>query len=228
MSSETQTSERRESVRKAGRPRLLTLEMVLDAANEMGIENVSMKKLASDLGVGIATIYRYVTDRDELVRLALARRSSHPFIVTPKMDWRDVIKGYAQSLFSVISQDSFALNTYMRGGYGVTAELEFIDSFIEAMVERGFDAAQAGRICRSVGHQVGGAAMGHIHHVALIESGTNRQKLFGETIASYDADDLTHVKAAADGLFDEAYLADWRAGIELLIDGLAARQQLAG
>lgn len=210
--------------RKVGRPRLLTLDMVLDAANDMGIENVSMKKLAAELGVGIATIYRYVVDREQLVQLALTRRESCPFIVTDAMDWRDVIRGYAESLFSVVSQDSFALNTFMKGGLGVTAELEFINTLIAALEARGFDPEEAGRICRMIGHQVGGAAMGKIHHNALAEAGTSRQALFAKTLEAYESDDLAHTRAAAGALFDERYLIDWRPGIQLLIDGLSARQ----
>lgn len=224
MSSEIDIEKTDASTRKAGRPRLLTLEMVLDAANDMGIDNINMKRLASELGVGIATIYRYVTDRDELVRLALARRSSHPFIVTPRMNWRDVIKGYAESLFSVLSQDSFALNSYMKGGYGVKTEVEFVDTFIGAMVERGFNADEAGRICRLIGHQVGGAAMAKIHQAALAEEGTTRKQLFETTVATYDDDALQHARAGVTGLFDDAYVHDWKAGIDLLIEGLAARR----
>lgn len=211
--------------RKAGRPRRLTLEMVLDAANEMGIENLSMKKLASELGVGIATIYRYVADRDELVRLALARRHSHPFIVTPEMDWRDVIRGYADSLFSVVSPDSFSLNNYMKGGFGVTAELEFVDTLIEALVDRGFEANEAGRICRMIGHQVGGAAMGFIHEEVLRAAGTNRRKQFDTITATYESDALMGARAGVEGLFDPDYVSDWKAGIEVLIQGWEVRLQ---
>lgn len=227
MTTDTQTANRTPSARKAGRPRRLTLEMVLDAANEMGIENVSMKKLAVELDVGIATIYRYVADRDDLVRMALARRGSHPFIVTRDMEWPDVLRGYARSLYSVVSQDSFPLTSFMRGGFGVTSELEFVDTLIREMTQRGFDADEAGRICRMVHHQVGGAAMGKIHLMALEAAGTTRQQIFADAIAAHDGDSLSYAKAAANVLFDDEYVSDWRPGVDLLIDGLLLQHPLS-
>ena len=225
MMIDTQQPDSKTANRKAGRPHRLTLDMVLDAANDMGLENLSMKKLAADLGVGIATIYRYVADRDELIRLALTRRSSRPFIVTSDMSWGDVVREYAASLYSVISQDSYTLNTYMDGGYGVAMELEFVDMLIAALVERGFEAEEAGQLCRLVGHQVGGAALAHIHHMALHAAGTTREAKFADTISDYDAEALPYARAAAHGLFDEASVSNWKPGLDLIISGLAAQRK---
>ncbi|WP_336951338.1 hypothetical protein [Sphingobium aromaticivastans] len=63
-----------EAVNKAaGRPRSTDLETLLEVAAGMDLSTVSMKALAQRLGVGVATAYRYVKDRDSLVRLASAR-----------------------------------------------------------------------------------------------------------------------------------------------------------
>ena len=61
--------------RGVGRPRRLTLDQLLDTALDMGLAELSMKDLASRLEVGIATLYRYVDNREALIRLAAGRRA---------------------------------------------------------------------------------------------------------------------------------------------------------
>ncbi|MGH6781853.1 MAG: TetR/AcrR family transcriptional regulator C-terminal domain-containing protein [Sphingomonadaceae bacterium] len=182
-----------------------------------------MKRLSARLGVGIATVYRYVSDRDELVRLALARRAYRPFTVEAGQHWADIVRGYAASLFSAISQDSYMLTSYMDGGYGVALEVELVERFLAALAERGFEHDDAARLCRTIGHLVGGAAMAHIHHLALHAAGTDRARRLAAAISDHDADELPHVRLSAGILADEDAASAWQPGIELLIRGIAAR-----
>jgi hypothetical protein len=43
---------------RAGRPRLLTLDQVVDGALEVGLDRFNMAMLAEHLGVGVATLYQ--------------------------------------------------------------------------------------------------------------------------------------------------------------------------
>lgn len=213
--------------RRVGRPRRLTLDVLLDTANEMGLQNLSMKRLSARLGVGIATVYRYVSDRDELVRLALARRAYRPFVVEDGDHWANVVRNYAASLFSAISQEAFMLTSYMEGGYGVALEVELVERLLAALTERGFQHDEAARLCRTIGHLVGGAAMAHIHTLALHKAGTDRVRKLAAAITDHDADELPHVRLSADVLADEDLASAWRPGIELLIQGIAMRHREA-
>jgi AcrR family transcriptional regulator len=59
--------------RKPGRPRALTDDVIAAAALEDGIATFSMPSVARRLGVAHSGLYRYVTDRDDLLVQAIDR-----------------------------------------------------------------------------------------------------------------------------------------------------------
>src|SRR5687767_8427203 len=81
--------------RTIGRPRLLTRELVIDAAIEIGLAAISMKRLAEHLGVGTATLYQYVGSRDELLKLAAERQvSSLDMAGTDDLHWSKYVVAF--------------------------------------------------------------------------------------------------------------------------------------
>ena len=78
----------------------------MDLADERGLEGVSMRNVASKLGVGTMSLYRYVDEKDQLLDLILdAAYSEIPLPERPTGDWgkdmalvarstRKVLKGH--------------------------------------------------------------------------------------------------------------------------------------
>jgi AcrR family transcriptional regulator len=60
----------------------------LAIADAEGLAAVSMRRVASDLGSGTATLYRYITNRDELVELMIDAVQGEDPIPEPGRDWR--------------------------------------------------------------------------------------------------------------------------------------------
>jgi AcrR family transcriptional regulator len=67
--------------RAVGRPRALTIEEILDAAIGLGLTGISLPVLAAKLGIATATLYNYVANRGELLRLAALRQAPHVKLV---------------------------------------------------------------------------------------------------------------------------------------------------
>ncbi|MCD9198851.1 TetR/AcrR family transcriptional regulator [Aeromicrobium wangtongii] len=78
--------------RKPGRPRALTVDAIAAAALDDGIATFSMPSVARRLGVAHSGLYRYVTDRDDL----LVRALDQAFLSTtwPDTDqpWDDLLR----------------------------------------------------------------------------------------------------------------------------------------
>ncbi|MFG2542520.1 TetR/AcrR family transcriptional regulator [Streptomyces sp. NPDC048594] len=94
-------SRRRPTTRK-GRP-VLTREAIAAKALEMagadGFRSVTMRALATELGVTVRALYNYVEDRQDVVDLALGLMldSWSPPPLHPAT-WEESVAGYAQSL----------------------------------------------------------------------------------------------------------------------------------
>jgi len=84
-------------------PRSTSLPAVLDAAlriaDEEGLESLSMRRLAEDLGIGAMTLYRYVATKDvlydELVVTVLGDLACEP---APNSSWREQLTAMVTEL----------------------------------------------------------------------------------------------------------------------------------
>jgi len=67
-------------------------------ADTQGIEAVSMRALAVELGVGAASLYRYVARRDELIELMVDAVMGDDLQFEIRGDWRDDLRSFAGGL----------------------------------------------------------------------------------------------------------------------------------
>ena len=86
--------------RRRGRPPRISRDDIVDAARELGIENLTMAAVAERLGVTHQSLYGWVQDRDELIDLVsdrlIRRLELHP--PADPADWRDSLRSYANGL----------------------------------------------------------------------------------------------------------------------------------
>lgn len=138
--------------RTIGRPRLLTREMVIDAAIEIGLAAISMKRLAEHLGVGTATLYQYVGSRDELLKLAASRQVSSLDVVTADdLHWSEFIIAFARGIQDQLVEHPQIIVQLIDAGLGPEVELEVAERFLTAMAKHGFSAEDALEIQTHVG-----------------------------------------------------------------------------
>ena len=76
--------------RKPGRPRALTVDVIAAAALEDGIATFSMPSVARRLGVAHSGLYRYVTDRDDLLVQTLDRAFLGTTWPSGDLPWADL------------------------------------------------------------------------------------------------------------------------------------------
>jgi len=67
-------------------------------ADTQGIEAVSMRALAVELGVGAASLYRYVARKDELIDLMVDAVMGHDLQFEIRGDWREDLRSFAYGL----------------------------------------------------------------------------------------------------------------------------------
>jgi AcrR family transcriptional regulator len=74
----------------------------LTLADTQGIEAVSMRALAAELGVGAASLYRYVARKDELIDLMVDAVIGTDLQFEVRGDWREDLRSFAHGLRAMI------------------------------------------------------------------------------------------------------------------------------
>lgn len=85
--------------RKPGRPRALTIDAIANAALADGIATFSMPSVARRLGVAHSGLYRYVTDRDDLLIKALDIAFDSTTWPDTGKPWDELLRGIGESIW---------------------------------------------------------------------------------------------------------------------------------
>ncbi|GAA1829362.1 hypothetical protein GCM10009836_04040 [Pseudonocardia ailaonensis] len=88
--------------RRPGRPPSLTREEVARAALAEGFDGLSMPGVARRLGVSHSTLYRYVTDRADLLVAALEIAADEHEWPAPDLPWRALLEAFAEALWGLV------------------------------------------------------------------------------------------------------------------------------
>lgn len=85
--------------RKPGRPRALTVDVIAQAALDDGIDEFSMPSVARRLGVAHSGLYRYVTDRDDLLIHALDRAYLSTTWPGTDLEWEELLREIGEAVW---------------------------------------------------------------------------------------------------------------------------------
>lgn len=209
--------------RTVGRPPAVTLDQILDAATEIGLTEVTPRRVAQKLGVGTATLYRYVSGRDELVRLAafrLALRQRQPaWGQTTALHWSEVVLSYADSLREVFLGEPQLISELLAGRLGPEAEMVFLEPFLSRLSACGVTVTEGMRLHNAVAMLAIGAAAGAIG-VRAAGGTTQAVAAMQRAMDRQDEDRFPHLQRglAAYRVDGEAH---WRSALIALLQGFA-------
>jgi AcrR family transcriptional regulator len=144
--------------RTAGRPRQLSLEKIVDAALEVGLENVTLTAVAAKLGVKPAALYTYVENKDALVGRVARRLMEGGMTHVAGQSWADIVREHVAGTVRLFGDEPQLLVHFMQGGFGPSVEMENVERFLARLAARGFTPEEALRIYRVAGQIALGAA----------------------------------------------------------------------
>ena len=85
-------SEAQSPKKPVGRPRLLTVTAIIDAASSIDPAEFNMTAVAQKLGVSAGTLYTYFDGRDDLERQVALRRLRRSRMTDVGQAWQEVIR----------------------------------------------------------------------------------------------------------------------------------------
>jgi len=135
-----------------GRPRLLTHEEILEGAVQLGLEGLTMKRLATHLNVGTATLYQYFDSRKALMRAAAVHSLSDvPLPEDNGQHWSKLAREYVDAIQSLFAENPSYINSYQQTDYGFEVRFQLIEKFLQSMVSRGFKPEKGMELFNIVG-----------------------------------------------------------------------------
>ena len=135
-----------------GRPRLLTHEEILEGAVELGLEGLTMKRLATHLNVGTATLYQYFDSRKTLMRAAAVYSLSDvPLPEDTGQHWSKLARDYVYTIQSLLAENPSFIHSYQHTDYGFEVQFQLIEKFLQSMSTRGFTPAKGMELFNVIG-----------------------------------------------------------------------------
>jgi TetR/AcrR family transcriptional regulator, tetracycline repressor protein len=131
---------------RAALDRERVVRVALDLLDEVGLDDLTMRRLAERLGVTAASLYWYVRDKDELLELLADAISAEIPLPDPSRPWRTALEALARSFRQVAQAHRDAARVLVATMPTGPHRLLAIDAMLGLLSRAGFSPPDAGDI----------------------------------------------------------------------------------
>ncbi|WP_194828554.1 TetR/AcrR family transcriptional regulator C-terminal domain-containing protein [Nocardia sp. XZ_19_231] len=208
----------------------LSRDRVLDAAIRVadrgGVEAITMRRVAQELGVEAMSLYNHVPNKDAILDGVVD--AVFAAIELPESgcdDWRDAIRARARSARSVLAQHSWALGLMDSRRNPGSATLRHHDAVLGVLRETGFSLPMAAHAVSLIDSYVGGFVLQEANLPVSVSADV--EAVAGGILANLPADELPYL---TEMIVDHAlqpgydYSGEFGFGLDLILDALEARR----
>lgn len=129
--------------RKPGRPRALTVEAIAHAALDDGIDSFSMPSVARRLGVAHSGLYRYVTDRDDLLVQAIDLAADAEEWPDADLPWEDLLREIGETIWRLCERWEGIDRAFQQIPRPAPTVVARIERYVASMQEQDFTVEDA-------------------------------------------------------------------------------------
>lgn len=200
------------------RPRSLTSDRLATATlavlDRDGLDALTMRAVATELGMATMSLYRYVTDKDELEALVVDHVLAGVDLAVLPGAWQERIAELFTRMRAAVLEHPATVPLLLRHRHSAPSSLAFIEAALAILTDAGFTGEQRVVAQRTLVAYVAGA-LHNTHYGPLAGAGTivmaaqERFPLIAETAAL--ARDLT----------DDV---EFHRGLDVVLRGLASPQ----
>ena len=216
---------------KLPQPRLpLSRERVLDAAialaDEHGVESLSMRRLAKELGVEAMSLYNHVANKDEILAGILERVAGEIELPADAADWKAALRRSAISTKDLFLRHRWASKLWMSHQSGGPAALRRMDWMLRTLREAGLPMNVVYHAIHIVEAYILGATVQHLNFPYQGEdlAGLAKQFLARLPVDAYP-DLVEHIAQHLEP--DDAHTGGFELGLDLILEGLERLRDVA-
>ena len=206
--------------------KMRVLRTAMRLADESGIEELSMRKLAQELDVKAMSLYNHVANKDDIIDSIVDLVVSEIEVPNLRSDWKTAMRQRATSAHEVLLRHAWAtLPMVSRINVG-PAMLRYVDATIGCLYEAGFSLELADYAWNAIDSHVYGFTLQELNFP--IETAEYSAKA-REYLPMISADIYPYMnqlsQRVADGLYDGLY--DFEFGLEIILEGLDKRRNIS-
>jgi AcrR family transcriptional regulator len=114
------------------------LRAAIDLADAGGIESLSMRRLAQELGVEAMSLYHHVANKSDILSGIADMVVEEYELPEPGPDWKSAIRRTAISAYRVLLRHPWAASLLLAGTTPSTARLRYMDALLGTLRAAGF------------------------------------------------------------------------------------------
>jgi len=207
----------------------LTRERIITAAVELiereGVGALSMRRIASELGTGVMSLYDYVPSKASLLD-GVAERvlGGIDYATEPGTSWEEQIRAQARAFWQVARVYPRSTMVVIGRPVDSAATLRPIEQALATLRGAGFGGEDAVRVVRTFVAYVAGTLVREVG----VAPGLEPQRPLGQDPAVLAADrpfldpaEFPHVMSLSTELLNRDFEADFEFGLDLLISAIA-------
>jgi AcrR family transcriptional regulator len=198
--------------------RELIVRTAVDLIEREGVDAVSMRRLATELGSGAMSLYNHVPSKAALLD-AVAEHilAGLHFTTDPEPDWREAARSMARAFRDVASRYPRSVMVVISRQPNSITGLRPVELALATARAAGFDGRAAVRVMRAVMNYVLGCL---VHEASQTEAQWAAEARPLVDPAELDSAGLVNVRELLPALAEHDSEADFEFGLELLISAL--------
>ena len=203
----------------------MSRDRVLDAAIGLadagGIESLTMRRLAQELGVEAMTLYYYVANKDEILNGIADLIVGEIELPPPGADWKAAIRKTAISAHQALLRHPWAANLVLSASGFSQARMQYMNALLGCLREAGFSPEMTDLAYHALESHI----MGFTLWVVGMNLGSDEDvaALASDFLRDFPRDELPHLAEHIEQHMKPREPADEGAfafGLDLLLDGL--------
>ena len=194
------------------------LRAAIDFSDVNGIDSLSMRKLARELGVEAMTLYYYVANKQDLLEGMSDLVAAEIELPAEDLDWRSATRSRAKSAHAALVRHQWVTPLWMRVMIG-PARMRYMDSALGVYRRAGLTPASTELAFHAVENHVVGYALQEVSFPLEADDLADAARSFLENLP---ADEYPHLAEHVHQhlTHEEIESGSFEFGLEQLLDGI--------
>ena len=195
------------------------LKTAIQLANENGIEALSMRKLAQQLGVKAMSLYNHVANKDDLIDGMVDIVASKIDLPELGSDWKQAMRQRAISAHKILLSHPWATMAIVSRVNVGPAMLRYVDATLGCLVEAGFSFEMADHVWNAIDSHIYGFTLQKLNFPF---EETEYAEVAKQYVSMLPAETYPYLNKLTHHVIDGQYdgIHDLKFGLELLLNSL--------